>query len=301
MNAGLNQGLNHRGANDEKVNDENTNEGKPILAAESIEKSFGGSSLCGSSSEGSAASLSAQLKVLEKVSFTVHTGEFVTLVGPSGCGKSTLLRLLGGFLLPDAGRVLFRGKVVNRPDPERVMMFQEFDQLFPWKSVAQNVEFPLKLGSSSRRHGTQVHRDGTRERKVRVEQILEEVGLRGYEDYYPHQLSGGMKQRTALARTLLGQPELVLMDEPFGSVDARKREELQALLLSLQRKHNFTVVFVTHDIQEAVYLADRVLVMEGVGKPLQETVCVEVERPRSRQDRRLEGYRGRISALLDTR
>lgn len=278
------------------MNAESAFDGEIVLAAESIEKSFGGSS-----SGGSAASRSAPLKVLEQFSISVHTGEFVTLVGPSGCGKSTLLRVLGGFLPPDAGRVLFRGKVVNRPDPERVMMFQEFDQLFPWKSVAQNVEFPLKTGSSSRRLGVQAHRDGTRERKRRVKQILEEVGLRGYEDYYPHQLSGGMKQRTALARTLLGQPELVLMDEPFGSVDARKREELQALLLSLQRKHNFTVVFVTHDIQEAVYLADRVLVMEALGKPVQETVPVEVERPRDRQDRRLQECCRRISVLLDTR
>ncbi|MFO7848881.1 MAG: ABC transporter ATP-binding protein, partial [Spirochaetia bacterium] len=193
------------------------------------------------------------------------------------------------------------GKAVNRPDPERVMMFQEFDQLFPWKSVAQNVEFPLKTGRSSRRLGLPTHGENTAERKRRVEHILEEVGLSGYENYYPHQLSGGMKQRTALARTLLGQPELVLMDEPFGSVDARKREELQALLLSLQRKHNFTVVFVTHDIQEAVYLADRVLVMEAVGRPVQETVIVDVEQPRNRQDKRLEEYRRRISALLDTR
>ncbi|MFP4179353.1 MAG: ABC transporter ATP-binding protein [Spirochaetaceae bacterium] len=278
------------------MNAESAFDGEIVLAAESIEKSFGGSS-----SGGSAASRSAPLKVLEQFSISVHTGEFVTLVGPSGCGKSTLLRVLGGFLPPDAGRVLFRGKVVDKPGPERVMMFQEFDQLFPWKSVAQNVEFPLKTGSSSRRLGVQAHRDGTRERKRRVKQILEEVGLRGYEDYYPHQLSGGMKQRTALARTLLGQPELVLMDEPFGSVDARKREELQALLLSLQRKHNFTVVFVTHDIQEAVYLADRVLVMEALGKPVQETVPVEVERPRDRQDRRLQECCRRISVLLDTR
>ena len=226
-----------------------------------------------------------------RLSFSVLEGEILTVVGPSGCGKTTLLRLLGGFTRVSRGEIRYRGERMPAPDPSRVMMFQEFDQLFPWKSVASNVEFPMAAGKGRFAYGDE-------ERRRRSTEILEEVGLRGYEGYYPHQLSGGMKQRTALARTLAGDPELVLMDEPFGSVDAQKREELQELLLSIRRRRRFTTVFVTHDIQEAVYLADRVLVMGETGFPVQEIVPVKVERPRSREDERLEELRRRIRGLI---
>ncbi len=236
-----------------------------------------------------------KLQVLNGIHFSAAEGELLTIVGPSGCGKSTLLRLCGAFLNPDSGEIFFRGRPVEEPHPSRVMVFQEFDQLFPWKRVRSNVELPLL--SRFQRSGERTEKDREALRS-RVTTLLAEVGLADYADYYPHQLSGGMKQRVALARCLAGEPQLLLMDEPFGSVDAQKREELQDLLLSLCSRRRLTVLFITHDVAEAIYLGDRLVVMGRAGEELRGILDVELPRPRMREDGRIESMRLEIRRLL---
>jgi len=236
-----------------------------------------------------------KLQVLTGISFSAAAGELLTIAGPSGCGKSTLLRLCGAFLKPDSGEILFCGRPVEEPRPSLAMVFQEFDQLFPWKRVRSNVELPFV----GRARGSEKQRGESREaQRSRASSLLAEVGLAEYADYYPHQLSGGMKQRAALARCLAGEPDLLLMDEPFGSVDAQKREELQDLLLSLCRRRSITVLFVTHDVAEAIYLGDRVLVMGRAGEELRGIIDVDLPRPRMREDGRIESLRREIRRLL---
>jgi NitT/TauT family transport system ATP-binding protein len=200
---------------------------------------------------------------LEDVSLEVGNREFLALLGPSGCGKSTLLYLIGGFLPIETGKILIEGKPVGAPGPDRGIVFQHF-ALFPWKSVRANILYGLERMGLPRK-----------EREARAQSFIDLVGLSGFEDSYPSQLSGGMKQRTALARTLAFDPKILLMDEPFGALDAQTRSLMQAELLGIWQRTPKTVIFVTHDVQEAVYLADRVAVMSA--------------RP------------GRIKAIVDTR
>src|SRR2546429_4923903 len=188
---------------------------------------------------------------LEDVSLEVRAGEFVALLGPSGCGKSTLLYLLGGFLPTETGRILIDGKPVAGPGPDRGIVFQHF-ALFPWKTVRSNILYGLERMRLPRA-----------ERLERAQAFIDLVGLTGFEDSYPSQLSGGMKQRTAIARTLAFDPSILLMDEPFGALDAQTRSLMQSELLSIWQRTHKTVIFVTHDVQEAVYLADRVAVMSA--------------------------------------
>jgi NitT/TauT family transport system ATP-binding protein len=188
---------------------------------------------------------------LEEVSLDVRQREFVALLGPSGCGKSTLLYLIGGFLPTEIGKILVDGKPVAGPRPDRGIVFQNF-ALFPWKTVRANILYGLERQGMARR-----------EREQRAQAFIDLVGLKGFEDSYPSQLSGGMKQRTALARTLAFDPEILLMDEPFGALDAQTRSLMQAELLRIWQHTPKTVIFVTHDVQEAVYLADRVAVMSA--------------------------------------
>src|SRR5438552_6643916 len=188
---------------------------------------------------------------LEEVSLDVREREFVALLGPSGCGKSTLLYLIGGFLPTEAGKILIDGKPVAGPGPDRGIVFQHF-ALFPWKTVRANILYGLERQNLPR---------DERERRARA--YIDLVGLKGFEDSYPSQLSGGMKQRTALARTLAFDPQILLMDEPFGALDAQTRSLMQAELLRIWQRTPKTVIFVTHDVQEAVYLADRVAVMSA--------------------------------------
>src|SRR3954454_20018310 len=188
---------------------------------------------------------------LEDVSLDVRQREFVALLGPSGCGKSTLLYLIGGFLPTETGKILVDGKPVAGPGPDRGIVFQNF-ALFPWKTVRANILYGLERQGMPRR-----------EREQRAQAFIDLVGLRGFEDSYPSQLSGGMKQRTALARTLVFDPEILLMDEPFGALDAQTRSLMQAELMGIWQRTPKTVIFVTHDVQEAVYLADRVAVMSA--------------------------------------
>jgi NitT/TauT family transport system ATP-binding protein len=187
---------------------------------------------------------------LDGVSLEVKEREFVALLGPSGCGKSTLLYLLGGFLPVETGTIAVGGKNVNgNPGPDRGIVFQNYS-LFPWKTVRQNVLY-----------GLEKQRKPKIERERRAQELIELVHLKGFEDSYPSQLSGGMKQRVAIARTLAIEPETLLMDEPFGALDAQTRTLMHEELLAIMRRTPKTVVFVTHDVREAVYLADRVAVM----------------------------------------
>jgi NitT/TauT family transport system ATP-binding protein len=188
---------------------------------------------------------------LEEVSLDVQQREFLALLGPSGCGKSTLLYLIGGFLPVETGAIAVNGEPVKAPGPDRGIVFQHF-ALFPWKTVRDNILYGLERQNMPKA-----------ERLERAQHFIDLVGLTGFEDSYPSQLSGGMKQRTALARTLAFDPSIMLMDEPFGALDAQTRHLMQAELLGIWQRTPKTVIFVTHDVQEAVYLADRVAVMSA--------------------------------------
>jgi NitT/TauT family transport system ATP-binding protein len=188
---------------------------------------------------------------LADVSLEVRPREFLALLGPSGCGKSTLLYLVGGFLPTETGRIEVEGKPVNAPGPDRGIVFQHF-ALFPWKTVRGNILYGLERQGLPRP-----------EREKRAQSFINLVNLNGFEDSYPSQLSGGMKQRTAIARTLAFDPSILLMDEPFGALDAQTRSLMQTELLSIWQRTPKTVIFVTHDVQEAVYLAERVAVMSA--------------------------------------
>jgi NitT/TauT family transport system ATP-binding protein len=192
-----------------------------------------------------------EVVALESVSLSVQNREFLALLGPSGCGKSTLLYMIGGFLPTVTGSILIEGKPVAGPGPDRGVVFQHF-ALFPWKSVKANVLYGLERMQLPRS-----------EREQRAQAFIDMVGLTGFEDSYPSHLSGGMKQRAAIARTLAFDPQILLMDEPFGSLDAQTRSLMQAELLNIWRRTPKTVVFVTHDVQEAVFLAERVAVMSA--------------------------------------
>jgi len=187
----------------------------------------------------------------ERVGFSVRAGERFVLLGPSGCGKSSLLKAVGGFLKPEAGEVRLRGKAVTGPGPDRMMVFQEFDQLLPWKTVRQNVTFPLL---ASRR----VDRATA---ELRSEEAIARVGLAKFADVHPHMLSGGMKQRVAIARALAMEPDILLMDEPFAALDALTRQQMQDDLLRLWEDIRFTMLFVTHSIEEALIVGSRILVL----------------------------------------
>ena len=192
-----------------------------------------------------------EVLALDHVSLEVRNREFVALLGPSGCGKSTLLYLLGGFLPVETGAIKIDGQPVAGPGPDRGIVFQHF-ALFPWKTVRGNILYGLERQGMPKE-----------EREKRAQDFIELVGLGGFEDSYPSQLSGGMKQRTAIARTLAYDPKILLMDEPFGALDAQTRALMQSELLGLWQRTPKTVIFVTHDVQEAVYLADRVAVMSA--------------------------------------
>jgi len=189
------------------------------------------------------------IQAVDSCDLSISAGEFVTIVGPSGCGKSTLLTVAAGLDEPTTGRILVDGALAGKPGPKRSVVFQAF-ALFPSQTVAQNIEFGLRVA-----------RVGAAERERRLAQQLELMGLEQFRKAYPHELSGGMKQRVAIARALVVQPEILLMDEPFGALDAQTRALLQEEVSRLCREMRYTVLFITHSVEEAVYLADRVVVM----------------------------------------
>ncbi|MCR4426433.1 MAG: ABC transporter ATP-binding protein [Firmicutes bacterium] len=191
------------------------------------------------------------LVALDRVSLVAPEGERIVVLGPSGCGKSTLLKAVGGFVKPSCGEIRVAGRLVTGPGPDRMMMFQEFDQLLPWKTVLQNVTYAIEVTGRFARG----------EAGERALEFLDAVGLYEFRDFYPHTLSGGMKQRAAMARALAVGPDVLLMDEPFGSLDAQSREALQLELLRVWEKTRTTIVFVTHSIDEAVLLGQQILIM----------------------------------------
>ena len=209
------------------------------------------------------------LQILDVERFAAREGEFITVIGPSGCGKSTFLHIMGGFIDADAGAIRVYGNAVAGPGPDRGMMFQEF-ALFPWKTVAGNVAWGLEARGAARAHVDEV-----------VAKYLELTGLADFRNHYPAELSGGMKQRVALARVLAFDPKVLLMDEPFGALDAQTRETMQEEVTRLWERTKKTIVFVTHDIEEAVYLGDRVVVLTARPGRIREEVKIELPRPRS--------------------
>jgi NitT/TauT family transport system ATP-binding protein len=227
-----------------------------------------------------------RIEALRDANLVVEKGEFVCLIGASGCGKSTLLRIVAGFEPPSAGEALMWDKPIAGPAPDRGMVFQDYG-LFPWLSVRQNIGF----GPASR---------GLPKAELRtlVDRFVDMVGLSRFADAYPHQLSGGMKQRVAIARVLANDAEMVLMDEPFGALDAMTRERLQDELLDIWQRTKLTVLFVTHSIEEAIFLADRVVVMEpGPGRIASEH-RIELPRPRDVSSPEFNAVRRNLSARL---
>jgi NitT/TauT family transport system ATP-binding protein len=206
---------------------------------------------------------------LNNINFSVHRREFVCVVGPSGCGKSTLVRILAGLEEKTSGDVLLQGNPVEGPGSDRGMVFQGYT-LFPWLTVKKNVMF-----------GPEVNGAGKSEAEKQALQWLSLVGLDKFADSYPHQLSGGMKQRVAIVRALANQPRILLMDEPFGALDAQTRARMQAHLLEIWRKIDITIIFITHDLDEAIFLADRILVLSAHPGEVQELIEVPVARPRN--------------------
>ena len=208
---------------------------------------------------------------IEDISFQIEAGEFASFVGPSGCGKSTLLLSIAGLLPPSSGRLSVNGHEVKGPPPNLVLVFQEFNKsLFAWRSVLGNVLFGLEARGKTLRDG-----------EAKAKSLIELVGLKGFERHYPWELSGGMQQRVAIARALAYEPEVLLMDEPFGSLDALTRLELEDTLLELWQELGTTIVFVTHDIEEAIYLSDRIWVLSRRPSRIVETIQVDLERPRN--------------------
>jgi NitT/TauT family transport system ATP-binding protein len=207
------------------------------------------------------------VEAIGDLAFEVHEKEFVCIVGPSGCGKTTLLKCMSGLLEPTRGEVRLHDEPIDGPPERMALVFQEYSRsLFPWMTIRQNVAFPLRR--------KQVDRDKL------VEESIESVGLSGFADRYPWELSGGMQQRVAIARALAYQPEILLMDEPFASVDAQTRADLEDLVLELRGRYGVTVVFVTHDIDESVYLGDRVIVLTPAPTTVQEICEVALPDPR---------------------
>jgi NitT/TauT family transport system ATP-binding protein len=206
---------------------------------------------------------------VEDLTFEVAQGEFVCVVGPSGAGKTTLLKCMSGLLAPSAGEVRLNGRRVVDPPEELTLVFQDYSRsLMPWLTIRGNVELPLKRRVEKQHRG------------ARVEEAVEAVGLGRFIDHYPWQLSGGMQQRVAIARAMAYQPQILLMDEPFGSVDAQTRADLEDTILRVRQQYDVTVLFVTHDIDESVYLADRVVVLTPPPTRVHEIVKVDLPRPR---------------------
>ena len=230
--------------------------------------------------------------VLENIELEVAPGEFFVIVGPSGCGKTTLLRIMQGLIKPTAGRIVVGGRVVTGPGTDRGFVFQQ-DSLYPWRTVMRNVVFGLELQGVAKRDA-----------QARAQAMIELVGLIGYESYYPHELSGGMRQRVNLARAMAIAPQILLMDEPIAALDALTRETMQHELLRIAAAAGTTVVFITHQIDEAVLLGDRVAVFSSHPGRLLEIVPVALARPRHidlKQTAPFQDLVGRIGRLIGTR
>lgn len=224
--------------------------------------------------------------VLDNISLTVEKGQFVSLLGPSGCGKTTLLTIIAGFQQADSGEVLVEGKKVTKPGPDRSFVFQNY-ALFPWMTVGDNIMFPMKQQGMKKE-----------ERERRLKELLRLAHLEGNEKLFPHQISGGMKQRTAVVRALACQPELLLMDEPLGAVDFQMRQLLQEELEYIVINAKTTAVMVTHDVEEAIYMSDRVIVMSRNKGKILEDMSIDMQRPRDRKSERYHKYKETLTDIL---
>jgi NitT/TauT family transport system ATP-binding protein len=222
---------------------------------------------------------------IRNVSLEVQAGEFISLVGASGCGKTTLLRIIDGLVPPSRGEVLVNGKVVTKPGPDRGFVFQQ-DALFPWRTVLDNILFGLEVQGKAKRDA-----------RIRADALARLVGLGGFEHHFPHELSGGMRQRANLARALTIDPDILLMDEPFAALDAQTREIMQSELLRIWRSNRKTVLFVTHQIDEAVYLADRVVVMTSRPGQIKAILDVDIPRPRDLSVKRTPEFLNLVDAI----
>ena len=219
---------------------------------------------------------------IEDFSIDIDRGELISIVGPSGCGKTTLLRMIAGLLDPTAGSITINGKECKGPGPDRGMVFQDY-ALFPWRSVRKNVEFGMEVNGMSKE-----------DRRKRADKLLDVVGLEKFADARVHELSGGMKQRVAIARALATHPDVILMDEPFGALDAQTRNLMQEELVRVIQKTNQTVIFITHSVDEAVYLSDRIVVLTKRPAQIKEIVDIPWERPRDRASPEFTALRKKI-------
>ncbi len=227
-----------------------------------------------------------RFEALHDVNLSVDDKEFICLLGPSGCGKTTLLRIMAGLERPTSGAVLLDGVPIEGPGPQRGMVFQEYS-LFPWRTILDNVAFGLELKGVSKR-----------DRYEKARRYLKAVGLEGFEGSFPHELSGGMKQRVAIVRALVNNPKALFMDEPFGALDAQTRNIMQSELLRIWQEQQKTVIFVTHSVDEAIYLADRVVIMSARPGQINEIIQIEVPRPRVRTSSEVNRYRERVLFVL---
>ncbi len=221
---------------------------------------------------------------LAEINLKINPGEFVSIVGTSGCGKSTILRLIAGLIGPTTGQILLGGKPIQGAGPDRGMVFQKAT-LFPWLTVEKNVSFSLRM--------QKIHD------KERVDQLIRMVGLEDFRKDYPHQLSGGMAQRVALIRSLINNPDILLLDEPLGALDAFTRMNMQDEILNIWRERKQTVVMVTHDVEEAIYMGTRVLVMEPRPGRIKADISIELPEPKERDSEAFQEYRKRILQMLD--
>lgn len=224
--------------------------------------------------------------VLKDISFEVRDGEFVSLLGPSGCGKTTTLTIIAGFQKHSEGKILINGSAVEKPGPDRAFVFQNY-ALFPWMKVGENIMYPMKLS-----------RIPKRDREAKLKELLEIAQLEGYANYYINELSGGMKQRVALLRALACDPEVLLMDEPLGAVDFQMRKLLQIQLETILQKRKVTVLMVTHDVDEAIYLSDRVIIMSRDHGRILGDISVELPRPRDRKSDLYHSYLNQLTDIL---
>ena len=229
-----------------------------------------------------------QLSVLKDINLTIDDGELVCLLGPSGCGKTTLLRLIAGLDQPTSGEIIANGEKVVEPSGDRAVIFQQYS-LFPWLTVLQNVTFGLEMTNK-----------GSKEENIETaERYLTRVGLIDFKDSYPHELSGGMKQRVAIIRSLLNHSPILLMDEPFSALDMQNRHKLQEQLIGVWKRFENTIVFVTHDVDEAVYLADKIVIMGKNPGRIENVVEVDMERPRKRDSQEFIALQDSIVENLD--
>lgn len=223
---------------------------------------------------------------LNDFTLDIQPGEFVSLIGSSGCGKSTLLRLIGGLDRPSSGSIVLDGKEIKKPGSDRGFAFQG-SNLFPWLTVEQNISFGLKA-----RH---IYKD----HKQDVQDFINLIGLNGFEKSYPHQLSGGMNQRASLARALVGHPKVLLLDEPLGALDAFTRMNLQDEILKIWQQHGMTMIMVTHDVDEAIYMSNKVVVMSARPSKVEAVIDIDLPRPRARAQDTFQVYRSKILDILN--